>query len=94
MVAALVDGVHGRAEEESDGFVDMALGGNGGERELGERFGDTYNRFELTDCDWDGGAGVGLDFRGMDLSTNGDEVGGELLGSFSAESRCAASEKN
>jgi len=29
-----------------------------------------------------GGAGVGTDFGGVDLATDGDEVGGELFGGF------------
>lgn len=34
LVRPLVDGVHGTAEEEPDGLVDVLLRGHGGEREL------------------------------------------------------------
>lgn len=60
----------------------MRFKGDGREGEFGERFCDTDNSFELTDCDWDAGARVGADFCGMNLSTDGDEVGGELFAGF------------
>jgi hypothetical protein len=60
--AALVDGIHGGAKEETDGLVDVLLCGDGGEGELGEGLGDADNGFELANGDGDGRAGVGLEF--------------------------------
>lgn len=53
LVAALVDGVHGRAEEKADGFVNVRLGGNGRQRQLSQRLGDADNGLELTDGNGD-----------------------------------------
>lgn len=68
-------GVHGRSEEESDGFVDVLLCGDGGELELCEGFGDTDDGFELTDCDWDRGSLICVHFCLAYLLADGDEVG-------------------
>lgn len=92
LVGALVHGVHGGREEEADGLVDVGLGGDGGQADLGERFGDADDGFELADGDGDGGARVGLEFGGVHLLADGDEVGGEFLGGFSGKVRCTSPE--
>lgn len=74
LVAALVHGVHGGAEEQADGLVDVRLGGNGRQRQFGQGLGDADNGFELTDGDGDGRTRVGLDFGGVNLATDGDKV--------------------
>ena len=71
----------------------MGFGGDGGEGELGEGFGDADDGFELADCDGDAGAGVGGDFGGVDLAADGDEVGRELFARFGGEAGRAASGK-
>jgi hypothetical protein len=55
---------------------------DGGESEFGQGFRYTDDGFELTNRDRNGGAGVGTDFGGVDLATDGDEMGGELFGGF------------
>lgn len=72
---ALRHGVHGRSQEEADGFVDVGFRGDGGEGEFGEGFGDADYGFELADGDGDAGAGVGGDLGGVDLAADGNEVG-------------------
>lgn len=91
MPLALRDGVHGRSEEEANGFVDVGFRGDGGEREFGEGFGDADDGFELADRDGDAGARVGGDFGRVDLSPDGDEVGRELFARFGGEAGRAAS---
>ena len=54
----------------------MLFGGDWGEGNFGEGFGDTDYGFELTDCDWDGGAGIGFEFGCVDLLADGDKVRG------------------
>lgn len=71
----------------------MGFGGDGGEGEFGEGFGDADDGFELADCDGDAGAGVGGDFGGVDLAADGDEVGRELFAGFGGEAGRAASGK-
>lgn len=63
----------------------MRLCGDGGEGHFGQGLGDADDGFELADGDGDGGAGVGFEFSGMDLFTDGDEVGGELFSCFGGE---------
>lgn len=94
MVAALVDCVHGRAKEKADGLVDVCFGGNWREGEFGERFCNSDNGLELTDSDGDGGSCVGFNLGGVDLSSDGDEVRGQLLGGLRAQSRSASSKIN
>lgn len=60
----------------------MRLGGNGRERKLGQRLGDTDNGLELTDGDGDGRARVGLNFGSMNLTADGNKVGRQLLCGF------------
>jgi hypothetical protein len=69
----------------------VLFGGNWGEGDFGEGFGDTDYGLELTDCDWDGGTGVGFEFCGVDLLADGDEMGGKLFGCFRREAGCTAS---
>lgn len=69
----------------------MRLGGDGGEGELGEGFGDAGDGFELADGDGDGGAGGGGRFVGVDLASEGDEVAGEGFGGGGGEAGCATS---
>ena len=88
--AALVDGVHGRAQEQADGLVHVLLRGDGGKGKLGERLGDAHNGFELTDGDGNRGARVSFEFGGVHLLADGDEVRGELLGGFGGETGGAA----
>jgi hypothetical protein len=57
----------------------VLFGGDGGERELGEGFGDS-----------DGRASVGFELGGVDLFADRDEVGGELFGGFWGEAGCTA----
>jgi len=90
LALALRDGVHGRGEEEADGFVDVGFGGDGGEGQFGEGFGDADDGFELAHGDGDGGAGVGGEFGAVDLAADGDEVGGELFGGGGGEAGGAA----
>lgn len=94
LALALRHGVHGRSQEQANGFVDVGFGGDGGEGEFGEGFGDADDGFELADCDGDAGAGVGGDFGGVHLAADGDEVGRELLAGFGGEARRAASGKS
>ena len=63
----------------------MGLERDGAEGEFGEGFGDADYGFELADGDGDGGASRGGDFGGVDLSPDGDEVGGELFAGFGGE---------
>ena len=69
----------------------MGFVGCGLEGEFCEGFGDADDGFELADCDGDGGARVGGEFGGVDLPTDGDEVGGELFGGGGGETGGAAS---
>jgi len=69
----------------------VLFGGDWGEGDFGEGFGDTDYGFELTDCDWDGGTGIGFEFGGVDLLADGDEVRGEFFGCFRGEAGCTAS---
>ena len=85
-------GVHGRGQEETDGFVDVGFGRDDRKGELGEGFGDADDGFELADGDGDGGADVGAELGRVDLSPDGDEVGGELFGGFGGKAGGAASE--
>ena len=64
---------------------------DGRERDFGEGFGDADYGFELADGDGDRGAGVGGQLGGVDLATDGDEVGGELFGGGGGEVWGAAS---
>ena len=70
----------------------MGFGGDDREGELGEGFGDADDGFELADGDGDGGADIGAELGRVDLSPDGDEVGGELFSGFGGETRGAASE--
>ena len=91
LALALSDGVHGRSEEEANGFVDVVFRGDGREGEFGEGFGDADDGFELADGDGDAGAGVCGNFRRVDLPADGDEVGRELFAGFGREAGRAAS---
>lgn len=68
----------------------MLFRSDGLKGEFCEGFSDTDDGFELADRDGDGGAGIGLEFGGVHLFADGDEVGGEFLGSFRGEAGCAA----
>ena len=68
----------------------MRFGGDGGEGDFGEGFGDADDGFELAHGDGDGGAGVGGDFGAVDLAADGDEVGREFFGGFRGEAGGAA----
>lgn len=70
----------------------MGFGGDGGESEFGEGFGDADYGFELTNGDGDGRARLGCEFGGVDLSADGDEVGGQLFGGFGGEAGSTAAE--
>ena len=69
----------------------MGFGCDGGEGEFGEGLGNPDDGFQLTNRDGDAGTGVGTDFRGVDLSADGDEVGRELFAGFGGEAGGAAS---
>lgn len=71
----------------------MRLSRDGREGELGERFCDTNDSFELTDGNRDTRAGVGFNLCSVDLSTDCDKVGGKLLSCFGAETRSASSKE-
>lgn len=47
--------------------------------EFREGFRDTDDGLELTDCDGDGRALVGVDFDLVDFLADADEMGGEFL---------------
>jgi hypothetical protein len=55
---------------------------DGRECEFGQGLRYTDDGFELANRDRNRGAGVGTDFGGVDLATDGDEVRGELFGGF------------
>ena len=67
------------------------FGGDGGEGEFGEGFGDADDGFELADRDGDARAGVCGDFGRVDLPADGNEMGRELFAGFGGEAGCAAS---
>jgi hypothetical protein len=69
----------------------MLLSSDGRKGELCEGLSDADDGFELADRDGDRRAGVSFEFAGVDLFSDGDEVGGELFCSFGGEARCAAS---
>ena len=87
LVTALVYSVHGGAEEEADGLVDMLLCRDGRQRQLGQRLGDTDDGFKLTNRDGDRRTGVGVELGTVHLFSDGDEVRGEFFSSFGREAR-------
>ena len=91
LALALRHGIHGAGQEQADRFVDVLLCDDDAEIELRERFGNPDYGFELPDCDWDRGAGVGGELGGVDLASDGDEVRGELFGGFGGEAWGTAS---
>lgn len=65
----------------------MHFGSNRGEGKLGKRLSNTNDSFKLTDGNRDGRTTVGLDLSSVDLTTDGNKVRRELLGSFRTKSR-------
>lgn len=80
--------IHCTRREKTNRFIDMLFINGGGECHFGERFTDSDNGFELSDCDGDAGPFVGILFYLMDLTTDLDEVRGEHFGGFVVETRC------
>lgn len=62
-----------------------------GEGQFGERLADADDGFELTDRNGDRGSEIGSAFRLVNPASDGDEMGGELFGSFGGEARSAFS---
>lgn len=89
----LMNSVHGGGKEEADRFIDVLDCGDGRQRKFGEGFGDADDGFELTDGDRDGGASVGVEFGGVDLFSDRDEMGRELFLGFGGEAGSAAAKK-
>ena len=85
------DSIHGRCQEETDGFVDVRLERYGREGEFGKGFGNSDDGFELANGDGDGGAGGGGNFSRAYLPTDGDEMRGELFTGFGGEAGRTAS---
>lgn len=68
----------------------MRLVGDWREGELGQRFGDADDGFELTNCDGNGRAEVGCLLGLRNAVADRDEMRGKLLGGGRREARCAA----
>ena len=91
LARALVDGVHGRGQEEPYRLVDVCFCGHGRQRDLGEGLADAHDRLELPHRDRDGRPRVGVQLGVVHLSSDRDKVRRELLGRFWGEAWCAFS---
>jgi hypothetical protein len=64
--------------------------GDRGKGQFGQGFGDADYGFQLPNCDGDGASGVAFNFILVYLFANLDEMAGELLGCFGAQTRRTA----
>lgn len=87
-----MDGIKGGDLEETNGLINMLIGGNGGEGDLGQGLGDAHDGLELTDRDGDRGALIGFLLLTTHLGTDRDKVVAQLFRCVWGEAGSAFSE--